>query len=392
MNFLDISDEIKNPPINSGWYYTYFILSLIYIIFSIIYFYYSRQDFCSTNSWKWGKISCGLFLFALFFKAVGYCVSGSLIIKENELITSYENCDKSFKNQTTDFATAFLYLFIKYENSKEKGKDPNQLFNTYSKIFMVFSSFPGYCISAAYCMIFYNWCSICIEAMEKNSYVYIKSRCVFTSLLIGICVCFILTTFLFIFLGGDQFHIAEAVFATIRDITLSIAFIIYLAKMWQVFADPCGSVKAFFKKICCCSCSNNSKNPREESLTKFINYEQAYDDDKNSESSQRSNRFTPNTASRDDSYETALVIMCLSIIFGLIVRSISIVVYTIMTNSVKHDGTICDAVGNPEYTTKYLGVFILETILSELLPVLAIITYRISHPARTQTREADLGF
>lgn len=389
MNFLDFeAEDAGNPPISSAWYSAYFTLSAIYIIFTIVYFYYSRYDFCSSSTLKWGKISCGLFLGALLFKSIGYCVSGTLIIKENHLLKEYKKCDETDNKSVSDFAMVFLQILANPEGDRKL----DDLYNTYSKVFMVFSSFPGYCIAAAYCMIFYNWCSICIEVMEKkSSSVYGKSRCVFTSLLIGIGICFILSTLLFCFIGNKQFHIAEAVFAIIRDLSLAIAFIIYLTKIWQVFADPCGSVKSFFKKIFCCECSNSSKNRRQESLNSFINYESHCNDDDNSESNPRSSRYSSRTPN-NNLYETALVLMCLSIVVGLIARAISITFYTIITNNNNLKGNICDAVGNPEYTMGYFIVFIFETIISELLPVIAIITYRIFQPSMPQVLDNNLSF
>ena len=362
---------MENQEIFSGWYYTYFSLAALYLIFLIVFLIFTRRDFCSSNSLRWSKASFGFLIVALLIKSAGYCASGCIIIEYNKIIPTYP-CNN-------------------YERSMMTNSDDKSTFQFLSKFFMLSTSLPGYFISAAYCIIFFSWCSVCIEVMEKkSSRFYGKSRCVLAILLSVILSLSLVSILIFFFIGGEKFekvsHISEAICATIRDISLSVAFIIYLSKMWQIFEDPKGSLKSFFNKIFCCGGYRCSRNRNQESISNFINYES-----RTREDLLRNMRYSSvSGSSSKNSYEAALILMCVSIISALIIRALSIIAYTVITNYVKGD-PVCSVINGFEFTKSYFVVFLIEIIFSELVPVFAIIMHRISQP-ESQPRDTDLGF
>ncbi|KAK8886947.1 hypothetical protein M9Y10_037982 [Tritrichomonas musculus] len=383
--------DYPNNDIFSGWYATYFFFGATYALLLFIYLFFTR-DFCFSNSSLFAKLSYWFFIFALIIKSTGYFMSGGLIIDNNHLMTKY-NCSCSNSNECLE-------------------KDLYNHFNKNQVIFLFTSALPGYVTSAAYCMIFFSWCSICIEVMEKKSSAfYGKSRCVLLSLLIAIVIGFLITTITSAVSATRNYadiagiaHFVEAVIAVIRDISVSIAFIVYLRKMWQIFADPWLSikslVKSFFNKYFCC-CMHSSDNRKQESISLFINYESGYNESNNGSSKNiRQSSISDKSDNNNNSYEAELILMCLSIIISLFIRAASIVIYTVITNTkdqdLKQDPSdleiVCSAINNTEHSKGYLAVFIVETVFSELLPVIAIIAYRISQPVGLALRETDLGF
>ena len=65
---------------------------------------------------------------------------------------------------------------------------------------------------------------------------------------------------------------------------------------------------------------------------------------------------------KKNNYEAALVFMCISIIFGLIIRAISIVIYTVITNinNVKDkEEPVCSIIHSKEFKKSYFIAFII---------------------------------
>lgn len=176
------------------------------------------------------------------------------------------------------------------------------------------SGLPGYITAIGYCFIFFSWCSVVVDFVAKKSTgFYKKSKITLLALAIGVTVGFIIS-FGCMYSDSEPAHAAEGAIATLRDFVIAGAFAIYMFKVWKLFENPCGQ------------CGTPEMN---------------------------------------------ILIMCGILIAALIFRGISIIAYIYIISKV--------AETNPGYecSMSYLGIFILEMILCEIMPLCSIFANRL---------------
>lgn len=102
---------------------------------------------------------------------------------------------------------------------------------------------PGYVIATAYCYVFFSWCSVCVQFTNKDSKSFFKkSTLILRSIIIIIWIGFVITGICVSTLSckrqessARKAHYIEATIASIRDIIITIAFIVYLIKVSRIF-------------------------------------------------------------------------------------------------------------------------------------------------------------
>lgn len=205
-----------------GWKFTYYVLGIILILFAIIYVIFTFSELKNEYGQEHGKFSAQIsYIICVFVKGLGLLVCGVFL--------SY------------NFNTRYV--------SAPSGQ-PNSNVTLWGMYSVLPGGIPGYMTSIAYCFIFFSWCSVCLTFLDRNSVGFYKtSKTILLSLLTGIIIGFI-TSFIFMLLaanshiGGttvDGAHMAEAMIATVRDIVIAIAFIIYLFKISKLFETACPS-------------------------------------------------------------------------------------------------------------------------------------------------------
>ncbi|OHT06366.1 hypothetical protein TRFO_05553 [Tritrichomonas foetus] len=268
-----------------GWIITCSILSVMFFILLVVYLYFSRNDFRKPTQ-PLTKASYITYILAVLFRSIGYaCQAGILGLSDSIL---------------------------------------------HERIYMFISSFPGYMTAAAYCIIFFSWCSICIECMEKKTTKMFERIRIILIILLAIIIVFFISIIIVIF-NISQKHIGlintiEAAFAIFRDIAVSVAFVGYLISIWKLFVNPCS----------------------------FL-----------------------------DNYESTITTLCVTITSALIVRVISILVYSILRSQNKT--CFLDS-------SKYLCIFIIEQLLSEFFPLGVICLSRVLADKNRATDDPDYDF
>lgn len=362
---------MTEDAINIAWLAVYAIFGVLFVILFLIYLSSSYKDFRKPHLETITKASYALFAIALLIRAIGFMSSSAFIKVINNQYLKI-NCTDNSDSQTQYFLKLQLWSNIP-------------------------SLVPGYTISASYCFIFFSWCAVCIESLEKKkSAMMSRWRKVLFILLLMITVLCLISVFCFLFLDTEsstKLHILEACFAISRDLLIGTSFVIYLSQMWDILSNPCFPIFAFFHRIFCRNQAHKTPVNRidygDEISPPHLSAPQNHDDnspnditssliqDENHREDATFNAFSASTATVTTtriSYETALVLMCFAIIIALFCRALSIAGYTISWKTSNPD--VCKINNAFEYSKGYMALYVFEQIICEVMPVAAILWYR----------------
>lgn len=166
---------------------------------------------------------------------------------------------------------------------------------------------PGYVSAIAYCFIFFSWCSVCFDCFEKNATkFYSRSKWVLTSLISIVVLLFAISFICMLSVSAAKFHRVEQGVAITRDLILALMFAIYLYKIYKLFEDPCPG------------CGQP---------------------------------------------ESKLFFICITLIVSLVMRPISIAIYSLW---IYPPGK---AERKSEFSPSYFVIFLVEFLLTELIPL-----------------------
>ena len=264
--YLYIPSDIRNFTI------TYIVFGIIFFIYGIIYTSLTIKTTCEEKDETQGQYNSQIvYIIAIFVKAVGLIVSG--IFLEAKTPTCYDH----------DF---------------------------FDRYFVLPGGLPGYMTGIAYCFIFFSWCSVCFDCLEKNTtQFYQRSKWVLMTA-IGLIVVFFFIFFIcMLAVDISTFHRIEQAFAICRDLLLAIMFALYLYKIYKLFEEPCPG------------CGQP---------------------------------------------ESRLFLLCIVLIVSLILRPISILGYSLWTNPPGNSQK------RSEFSSEYLAIYIIEFIVTEKVPFLTI--------------------
>ena len=271
LSYLYVPSEIQNFAV------TYIVFGVIFLIYGIVYVALTCKQTCEEKDETQGQFASQVvYIVAIFVKAIGLFVSG-------------------------------LFLIVKTPTAEDHS------FN--DKYSVIPGGFPGYMTAVAYCFIFFSWCSVCLDCLEKNSTkFYQRSKWVLMTLISIIVVLFLIFFICMLTVSTGPFHRVEQGVAITRDLILAIMFAIYLYKIYKLFEEPCPG------------CGQP---------------------------------------------ESRLFILCLILIIALILRPISILGYSLWTNP---PGS---AKKRSEFSPEYLAIYIVELIITEVVPFATIGLTRI---------------
>jgi len=108
--------------------------------------------------------------------------------------------------------------------------------------YSIFSSgFPGYVIAAAYCFIFFSWCSLCLKCFAKDSKSFYVCGMKTLKFLLTIIILGFFSSAIPVLLVEDRSipHKVEAIIACVRDFVIAVSFFLYLLTIWKLFENPC---------------------------------------------------------------------------------------------------------------------------------------------------------
>lgn len=275
MNITDVANGTINFNYSDikATFITDFVLASIFIIFGIIYTLLTIRQTCEEKGEVQGQFEAQImYIAAVFCKGLGLFVTGIFL---------------AFKTPT--------------------GSD-DEFWNKYS---VLPGGIPGYVTAIAYCFIFFSWCSVCLDSLEKDSVkFYARSKWVLLTLISGIVVLFLV---MIICMQACKdygtFHKIEASVAILRDLIIAFLFILYLHRIFKLFEEPCSGFS---------------------------------------------------------SPETKLLFICITLIVSLIMRPISIGIYTLWVTKYS------------EFSTSYLIIFLVEIVITEIIPIGSIGITRLS--------------
>lgn len=285
------ADDLYPPSGIKLFAITYVILGILLMIFSIIYFILTIKTTCEEKDAGHGHFGAQVsYIVALFVKCLGLIISG-------------------------------IFLLTHPPTSEDHS------FN--DKYSVLPGGIPGYTTAIAYCFIFFSWCSVCYDYLEKGSTgFYDKSRGILITLISIIVLLFSISFICMIAINPKTFHRVEQGVAITRDLILAIMFTLYLVKIYKLFEECCPGFH---------------------------------------------------------SPETKLFVLCSLLIFSLIMRPIGIAIYSLYTNppgNLKH---------RSEFNTAYFFIFLIEFILTELIPLLAIGLTRLIGTNKRTTIPEDVS-
>ena len=289
-----------------SWEYTYYIIGLILILFAIIYVFLSYSELIAEFGQEHGKFAAQIsYIIALFIKGTGLMVCGYFLTK---------------KFQTTVI--------------------PNNI-TIWGKYSVLPGGLPGYVTAAAYCFIFFSWCSVCLTFLDHNAVGFYRTSKTILLILLSVIILGFMISFYFMFNSSnpvnlDKAHFIEAIIASIRDVFIAIAFGIYLRKIFQLFETTCPS------------CT---------------------------------------------SIDGRLFWLCVMLIIALICRPFCILTYHLIFAS----KTAFETSKKSEFSTGYLLVFLIEQTITEIIPLgligyLRLVDLSRSNSIADEKNSAFLGF
>lgn len=261
------------------WEAAYYLFGCIFLIFAVVYCILALKDIIAEGNNTAGQFAGQIvYIIAVFVKGIGLFTSGVFISME---------------------------LYSKHFSHDKTGP-------TYWDVFSVLpGGLPGYVSAAAYCLIFFSWCSVCYSSLERSSVgFYHRSRYIIIALLTFIALGAVISFgFMCYSVSNPQYkvndaHLAEAVVASARDFILAFFFIIYLYKIYKLFETPCP---------------------------------------------------------RCDSPETRLFTLCVLLIMALFLRPFCSLIYNYIFSSKNTNAS--------EFSVGYFFVFLVEFLLTEILPL-----------------------
>ncbi|OHT07575.1 hypothetical protein TRFO_05229 [Tritrichomonas foetus] len=268
------------------WTVSYSVIGVIFTAFAIIYLILTIQDITPMRKTNFVGYTAQIsYIAALFTKGFG------------------------------SFGCAIFFMIPMFTKNCTH-EDWEASLNNWNQYSIIPSGTPGYASAAAYCCIFFSWCTLCIEYLAKDSKKFYNK----TQIIVKTCLIFISIMFI-ISLGSlcfnqkriqNTIHLIESGFACFRDLVIAICFLIYLVRIYKQFNTTL--------------CSFSTKP------------------------------------------ESILLLMCIMLIVCLFLRILSILLYFIQFNGAsasQKDYTTKD----DEFCLKYLGIFIFEQILTEFAPL-----------------------
>ena len=206
------------------WQYTYLVLGLLFLAFSIFYVYKTIQETCSDHHNIQGKFQAQItYIAAIFTKAICLLVSAILLFTGSASTQASNSID------------------LNSINSQYLSDSSNSTGTTWSRYQVLPGAIPGYVSALAYTMIFFSWCSVCYDALEKSTIGFYKQIKTVLIVLTAIIIVLFLLALIIIFSVNDNSvpSMVEAIIAAIRDVVISICFIIYLKMISSLFSAPC---------------------------------------------------------------------------------------------------------------------------------------------------------
>lgn len=203
------------------WKYTYLILGIAFLIFFIFYIWSTIRDTINDSSNIQGKFWAQIsYLIALFAKAACLIVSAIFLFV-------------GFAEKSAESNVVTLELL---SNQTEKSSSAK-----WGKYQILPGAIPGYLSACAYAFIFFSWCSVCYDALEKSTIGFYKQ---IKTVLIGLTAIIILSFIISICLIFTLEDVrkpatAEALIASIRDWIIAFCFIMYFWKISSLFTISC---------------------------------------------------------------------------------------------------------------------------------------------------------
>ena len=223
-------DFWKDPQF-SLWEYTYLVLGLLFLAFSIFYVYKTIRATFNDQQNVQGKFTAQIaYIIAIFTKSI------CLIISAIFLFAGFANSDSANSLKEVEGTSNYRYLL----------EDKNNTTSSYWTRFQILpGAIPGYVSAVAYTLIFFSWCSICYDALEKNTAGFYKQIKIVPMVLVSMITgMFVISLILILALNSKILSMVEAIIAAIRDIIIAVCFIIYLNMISSLFMSLCPHICA----------------------------------------------------------------------------------------------------------------------------------------------------
>ncbi|KAI5525060.1 hypothetical protein TVAGG3_0260170 [Trichomonas vaginalis G3] len=292
MNITDFQNESHLYVYSDikATFVTDFIFAALFIIFGIIYLLFTIRQTCEEKGEVEGQFEAQIsYITAVFCKGLGLFITG---------------------------------LFLAIRTPKPGNHD---FWDRYS---VLPGGIPGYVTAIAYCFIFFSWCSVCFDSLEKDSVkFYSRSKWVLMTLISLVCVFFTISIICMLTINPETFHKVEATIAILRDLIIFFLFSLYLRRIFKLFEEPC-----------------------------------------------------PGWSSP----ETKLLFICITLIVSLIIRPISIGIYTLWIYPPNHDK-------RSEFATTYLIIYLIEILITEIVPIGSIGITRLTGSMQKTAKSEDVA-
>ena len=163
--------------------------------------------------------------------------------------------DIDFKSQVLFLCAVFtkgigffitIIFFIKIKPIRGNEYDFEQVksyYDKYDRFSILTTGLPGYIIALAYGTIFLSWCKICCTCLDHDSKSFFNfSKIISYSLAIIVGSVFIPTALIVVISGPNykdgivmyRAHKIEAICACVRDVSIALCFVFYLKSIWSL--------------------------------------------------------------------------------------------------------------------------------------------------------------
>ncbi|OHT11032.1 hypothetical protein TRFO_19422 [Tritrichomonas foetus] len=185
------------------------------------------------NHWKWAitYLTFG-FVFLVYF-----IVYTKLVFKD--ILLSKNKNDGSFGSQVS-FIIALIVKSIGYIScgiiySLVNSDNKDKIHRIWQSASIFTAGMPGYVVAAAYCYIFFAWCTLCVNYLSRDSIsFYQKSKKWLQILMVFIFIICLISAIISL-LGDKIAHTCEAMFACARDLIIALCFLFYLINISKLF-------------------------------------------------------------------------------------------------------------------------------------------------------------